>query len=322
LLLVLVLVLIDARSVKNLQVRASKRIIKKAHAKDPLPPWCTDTAQVKAKVAGESKCEFFTACVKAASATTIEDARCTRLAALAAANGLGEASLGVRDLYLVSSALAIAPILGGPEDAATKQTKIDAAVAAVFANNFGTGANNGDAPAVPAGAPAPTDAAPAPDAATPTPTPSFLDESETATGDAAAPSTPSPAPDAAAPPPDAAPKPEVENNGAPTFCACPRAEQIVLVGTWMPDAQPVPIDQVEAKIATLNCPGGDFHQMFGDELTALKTKAADVYDKIKNFLTTAISGWTEGAAGGDAAAPADAAQHPIPQGDAAPPPTP
>jgi len=301
-------VLIDARSVKNLQFRASKRIAKKAHIKE-VPAWCADPAQVKAKVAGvETKCEFFLACVKAAVASSTEDERCTRLAALSATNGLGEAGLGVRDLYLVTAALALVPVIGGTEDEPTKATKITETVEAVRVAGFGTTGNNGEAPATPPGAPAvpPADGGvpPADGGATPAAVEgAFLEVSSTSGGNEAPPAEG-----------EQHPKPEVENNAAPTFCACPRGEQVILMGTWLSDPQPIAIDQVYAKIADLHCPGGDFQQTLGEELEALKTKATEVYDKIKNFFTTTLSGWTEGAA--------PAAETPAPETPAAETPAP
>jgi len=80
---------------------------------------------------------------------------------------------------------------------------------------------------------------------------------------------------------------------------------------------PVPLDQVEAKIATISCGGEDFGGVLVKELGALKTEAAEAYGKIEAYLKTAISGWVEGGGGGGDAAPAPA---PV-GGDATAPPT-
>jgi len=288
LLLVLALVLIDGRSVKNFQLRASKRSLKTAAV---LEPWCTDAAQVKAKVTGAAKCEFFTVCVKAAAPASIVDAICTRLAGLTATSGLGEAALGVRDLFLATLADALVVIIGGTDDEATKATKVAEATETVRKNNFGTAANAAAAPAE------------APPAAEPPA--AFV---ETASGSNGAAAEPAPAEA-----PAEAPKPE--NNAAPDFCSLPRAEQAQLQCTEMSDpATPTPIDQLSAKIAEI-CPAiTEWLTTLNGEVTALEGKAVEMANKIKNFLTTSVSGWVAGAAAAtDPAAAAEPAPAPAPQ---------
>jgi hypothetical protein len=265
-LLVLVLVLIDARNVKNIQVRA-RRNIQKAHAKE-LPAWCAVAADVKAKVAAETtRCEFFIACVKAAVASSVEDTRCSRLAALGAADGLGQAGLASRDLYLLTVADKLVPIISGAEDEATKATKVTECVEATRKDNFGTAGNNGAAP--PAAPETESPAEPAP----PSDDPPALMEQDSEE-----------------------PKPVAENNVAPTFCACPRAEQVRLMTAWMENTTPptpIAYADVEAKLADLNCPGGNFADTLRDELTAWKAKLTTAYEGFTNWASNAISGFVD-----------------------------
>lgn len=247
--------LIDARSVKNLQVRASRRVLKKANIKE-IPEWCNDLAAVKAKVeAPETRCEFFEACVKAAVPATADAARCERLKALA---DVGEAGLGVRDLYLCTAAAAIVPLLAG----ADAEVKITEAVNAVMKDNFGTAANNAAEP------PAAVDPAVVPPAE-----PVAVPEPATAVDPAAA-----------------SEKPVVENNAKPTFCALPRLEQLEVMTAWMTEEKPT-MEQVEAKIGEVSCPeGAEFRAMLTEELVALKTKAVDTFEKVKTWAADKLSG--------------------------------
>jgi len=324
-LLVLAFVLIDARAIKNLQFRASKRIVKRVSGK--IEPWCTVDADVKTRVTGEKKCEFSEVCVKGAVATSTEDVRCGRLAGLDAATaGLGEAGLGVRDMYLVSSAAALVKVLGA---APVEEAKIKEAVDKVFGENFGTAANAGAAGEAPAGgaAPAGGEAAPegvpvvppvggeAPDAAGGIPPPAFA---ELNSEDEPAAAAPPPAEgEAAAPPPAEGEAKPVENPAAPCFCTLSVTERLILTIAWMGTTPPLTPETVLAKAGSVTCPAGvvaPTAELLNAEITALTAKEPAVATLQTTYFNTNCAGLVAASAApppeGGAAAPAPEAAAP------------
>jgi hypothetical protein len=298
----IVLVITDARSVKNLQLRTSRRSWRKAHVKE-LPGWCTDAAQIKEKIAAETtRCAFWGECLKAAILGTDaalpsgcelkEEERCGRLKALGPADGIGDDAKKVVDMFLAAAAKAVEDLLTGAEDASTRCGKVEERIKGVRIANFGTkendkaapapapsGGEGGEAPKAEDGGGTTDDGADAAD-----PPKEFLELSVllySTTQDAADPAEPG-----APAVPEEAPQPKVENKEAPTFCALPVIEQFRILYAFI-GAESVEFLDLKSMLTEMGCDAAT-ETLLKDELEKLKSTDNAAYESFISFATAKI----------------------------------